>query len=412
MKEGLNWSTITYQDNQNVIDMISKKPTGLLYLLEEHGMMNRVPDDMALLRHMNQTHSDNADHIYIKSRFGTDGMFHIKHFAGVVTYQIEGFISKNNDSLQDDLTELIQTSRNPFLQKIIRSSAIAAAASSAASEAPALNRTSRPAKAMASAMTVSLQFRGQLDTLINALRATEPHYIKCIKPNDMKSSGIFQSNLTMNQLRYSGILEVVRIRREGFPIRMKFFDFYTKYEFFSRLHRDTWKRPHECDDNQALEYCQYITSKYLPSTAYQYGTSLLFLRENGINLMQIALNRYASSYVTRIQKMVRRVLQTVKYQMIRQKVAIIQCIVRKFTAKCKLLRLQHAKRVYEEKLERERLAELARQEEERRRQEELLRKQKEERLRREAEEKERIRMEELKRQLEEEALRQVCGYWS
>lgn len=58
-QEGINWTIITYRDNQNVIDLISKKPSGLLYILEEHGMMNRTPDDAALLNHFHTVHEKN-----------------------------------------------------------------------------------------------------------------------------------------------------------------------------------------------------------------------------------------------------------------------------------------------------------------------------------------------------------------
>lgn len=115
--EGLNWSTISFQDNQNVIDLICKKPSGLLNVLEEHGFLNRKPDDKALLTSFDQMH--NTKHpCYKKPRFGNDA-FIIAHFAGSVTYTINGFLDKNNDTLQEDLLALMDLSSNKFLLRIM-----------------------------------------------------------------------------------------------------------------------------------------------------------------------------------------------------------------------------------------------------------------------------------------------------
>lgn len=77
---------------------------------------------------------------------------------------------------------------------------------------------SRPSK-MAQKNTVSNKFRGQLEKLVEQLQATTPHYIKCVKPNAVKLPGGFSNKMVVEQLRYSGVLEVVRIRRQGFPLR-------------------------------------------------------------------------------------------------------------------------------------------------------------------------------------------------
>ena len=118
--EGLDWGAITYRDNQPVLDLIGKKPKGLLFVLEEHSLMNREPDDKALLSAFNNLHAiTNCSHPnYAKSRFGNDG-FVIRHFAGDVSYVINNFIAKNNDSLQGDLSVLLATTTNTFLLDIL-----------------------------------------------------------------------------------------------------------------------------------------------------------------------------------------------------------------------------------------------------------------------------------------------------
>ena len=119
-KEGLDWTSISYRDNQSVIDLIGKKPKGLLIVLEEHSLMNREPDDKALLTAFNNLHATAPSNPnYSKARFGNDS-FVIKHFAGDVNYAIANFITKNNDSLQIDLSTLLVTSKNNFLLDILK----------------------------------------------------------------------------------------------------------------------------------------------------------------------------------------------------------------------------------------------------------------------------------------------------
>lgn len=117
--EGLEWDSIEYKDNQHVIDLIGKKPSGLLIILEQQGMLNRGgADEGVLLSAFNSAH-DQKHPAYVKSRFGTDGKFSVKHFAGDVTYIVTGFLEKNNDSLQEDLMELLVCSSNPFIENAI-----------------------------------------------------------------------------------------------------------------------------------------------------------------------------------------------------------------------------------------------------------------------------------------------------
>lgn len=246
--EGLDWTSISYKDNQHVIDLISKKPMGLLVILEGQGMLNRTDDDSALISSFNSAH-DKKSLAYERSRFA-DSTFSVRHFAGIVTYTVKGFLEKNNDSLQEDLMELLVFSDSRFVQNAI----IASDTSSQVSEEPGyvgeipanmlvvtagkLTASTRDtsaaknhakavgrraslmvmdttSKKLASTVTVSFQFRGQLDLLIATLRATSPHYVKCIKPNSDKQPLQFDSAMVLEQLKYSGALEVVRIRQEG-----------------------------------------------------------------------------------------------------------------------------------------------------------------------------------------------------
>jgi myosin heavy subunit len=116
----LSWSTIAYNNNQAVIDLISRRPTGLLIALEELSLLNRgQQDEGSLLAAYTSTHASNP--LFERPRFGanTSKLFTIKHYAGSVTYSVTGFMDKNNDALQEDLATLLMCSSNVFIQNAI-----------------------------------------------------------------------------------------------------------------------------------------------------------------------------------------------------------------------------------------------------------------------------------------------------
>ena len=280
-KEGLDWKSINYRDNQPVIDLIGKKPQGLLILLEEHSLMNRDPDDQALLNTYHKHHF-NLHVNYAKPRFGQES-FVVKHFAGDVEYSIANFITKNNDALQEDLSDLLASSNNKLLIDILKSNSTStngAGGSEKSSTAVTTTTASTQASSsggtkIASSVSVSLCFRGQLDTLVSTLRSTKAFYIKCIKPNGEKKAGVFNAPMVITQLRYSGVLEIVRIRREGYPTRVNYLDFYE--EFQELAYDKKWTPPSECSFEQLKEYCNLLCTEHCPKDSFQLGHKFLFL---------------------------------------------------------------------------------------------------------------------------------------
>ena len=196
--EGLTTDTIEFQDNQLVIDLISKKPTGLFITLEEHGMMNRKPDNSALLTNYHKNHDQHPN--YAKPRFKGDN-FIVKHFAGDVTYDITSFIEKNNDSLNEQLVLLMKSSSVKLIQDTFE-----LATEEPAKEEPkdaggrARNTVTARGGKMAQKVTVSSIFRVGLEALVTQLAQTNPHYIKCIKPNAVKLPGGFSNTMVCEQV--------------------------------------------------------------------------------------------------------------------------------------------------------------------------------------------------------------------
>ena len=304
-REGINWNSVSYKDNQGVIDLIGKKPSGILCVLEEHGVVmvgNRKPDDKNFVRGLNSFHA--PDHIdppagplsqqhpnYIKSKF-SDG-FTIRHYAGEVFYNIDGFLSKNNDSLQEDILETLKSSSNSYFTEFILGQGG--------------NRASaHDSKKMASAVTVSFQFRYQLDELITVLRSTHPHYIKCIKPNGKKRPFSFTSHIVMEQLRYSGALEVVRIRREGYPVRMSFLEFLLKNNLLAKQTGFSIDNVVSYAEDTMREMAQKTACLCMTETIdFQVGRNLIFLKPSGISAMDSATYQVYRKNTILIQSFIR-----------------------------------------------------------------------------------------------------------
>ncbi|KAF1779235.1 P-loop containing nucleoside triphosphate hydrolase [Phytophthora cactorum] len=227
-REGIAVSPVEFQDNQRCLDLIQKPPLGLLPLLEEQMLLKRKTTDKQLLTIYHGNHLDKHPS-YAKPRFECDE-FIIRHYAGDVTYDIHDFIAKNTDNLHDDLLDLLRRSSQPLLQAIFSAPAATLGGAATKRGGPSTPRGAMHQRTQSASLTgtttVSSRFRTQLAELMEVLWSTTPSYIKCIKPNNLKFPGGFSCQLVRDQLVYSGVLEVVRIRQEGFPIRKQFSVFY------------------------------------------------------------------------------------------------------------------------------------------------------------------------------------------
>ena len=235
--EEIDYAEIKFVDNQDVLDLIEKKPEGLLPKLDDECKVPRGSDS-GYLEKIQKTFEHNV-RFKGRVRRGPDNKgeneFGVNHYAGTVYYDIRGFSEKNKDELMLQVKELLQSSRLPFITYLFSDEARDAtlAARAAASEgrtntggAPAAAKQQRGG---ADKETQSTQFRGQLDALMKTLNTTAPHFIRCIKPNSVKKGNIFDAPVCLQQLRYAGVFEAVRVRQLGFPFRYVYEVFYKRY---------------------------------------------------------------------------------------------------------------------------------------------------------------------------------------
>lgn len=208
-QEKIKFQKVSFVDNVPMIELITKKPDGILPLLDEE---LRVPkgSDKGFVGKLHERQGKNK--VYKRFLKNPD-FFIVKHYAGDVVYDTQNFLEKNRDTLTMDLLEAVMQSKNKLLNVLFP---------------PKMDTTKVDKK-----KSLGKQFVEQLTTLMSCLNKTEPHYIRCVKPNAHKGksgeASSFSPGMCYEQLMYSGVFEAVAIRKQGFPFRMKHDAFAQRY---------------------------------------------------------------------------------------------------------------------------------------------------------------------------------------
>jgi myosin-5 len=184
--------------------------------------------------------------VFKKPRFGNNG-FTIAHYALDVTYDGEGFLEKNRDTVPDEHLALLSSTSNSFLKEVLdRADATKAAVAEAEAAKVAEKRASTiggpvkraggPIGGTAKKPTLGSIFKASLISLMDTIDNTNAHYIRCIKPNEAKRAWEFEPPMVLGQLRACGVLETIKISCAGYPTRWKFDEFADRcVEWFSLL---------------------------------------------------------------------------------------------------------------------------------------------------------------------------------
>nr|XP_020504807.1 unconventional myosin-VIIa-like isoform X1 [Labrus bergylta] len=228
-KEDIVWNNIKFSDNQNILDLLAGQACNLLALIDEESHFPKGTDS-TMLNKMNQQHNGNKNYIASKSQHNTD--FGIRHFAGVVYYESEGFLEKNRDAVSSDIIKMVDVSTNKLLRQIFESE-LSTNGGKIGNNKKVIMTPKSSLRARTDGrkpvLTLSGQFRQSLDSLMKALSACQPFFIRCFKPNNKKQSELFDRELCIRQLRYSGMMDTIRIRNLGYPIRHTFNEFLKRY---------------------------------------------------------------------------------------------------------------------------------------------------------------------------------------
>jgi ABC-type oligopeptide transport system ATPase subunit len=205
--EKIVFETIDFIDNAPMLELIQKKPTGIIPILDEELVVPRG-SDKGFLEKLEKAHSGKTP--CFKHSLKVPDSFIVCHYAGEVLYHAPGFLDKNRDRLTEDMLILVQGSPMPLLKTLFP---------------PERSVGSNTQK-----NSLGSQFCKQLNALMDCLNKTEPHYIRCVKPNERKAQMEFVPRNCFEQLTYSGVFEAVAIRKKGFPFRLKHKEFLERYK--------------------------------------------------------------------------------------------------------------------------------------------------------------------------------------
>jgi len=218
-KEKIEWSFIEFPDNQDCLDLIEHKQTGIIAMLDDECRLPKASDDKFHSRLVKSM--DSHGRFSCTAAQKRNGDFCVNHYAGPVVYSTASFVEKNKDEFPREATSLCQGSSDPLISHIFNQN------SPPKGKQP--DTIPRSQSGRVQALSVGSQFREQLHSLMDKIYTTKPHYIRCLKPNDQNVPDSFDRLRTTEQLRYGGVLEAVRVARSGFPVRLSHVDFFARY---------------------------------------------------------------------------------------------------------------------------------------------------------------------------------------
>ncbi|XP_049825619.1 myosin heavy chain, muscle isoform X3 [Aethina tumida] len=313
-REGIEWAFIDFgMDLAACIELI-EKPMGILSILEEESMFPKATD-ATFVEKLNTNHLGKSPN-YQKPKPPKPGQqaahFTLGHYAGNVPYNITGWLEKNKDPLNDTVVDLYKKGTNKLLVEIF------ADHPGQSGGADAGGKGGRGKKGGGFA-TVSSAYKEQLNNLMTTLRSTQPHFVRCIIPNELKQPGVIDSHLVMHQLTCNGVLEGIRICRKGFPNRMVYPDFKLRYKILAA----TLIKDSMTPEKAASVILDHIN---LDKELFRMGKSKVFFRAGVLGQMEELRDDRLGKIVTWMQSWVRGYLSRKEFKKLQeQRLALQVC---------------------------------------------------------------------------------------
>ncbi|KAI8658306.1 hypothetical protein NCS55_01106300 [Fusarium keratoplasticum] len=339
LREQIDWTFIDFSDNQPCIDLIEGR-MGILSLLDEESRLPMGSDEQFVTK-LHHNFSTDKHKFYKKPRFGKSA-FTVCHYAIDVTYESEGFIEKNRDTVPDEHMAVLRASSNDFLKKVLEAASAVrekdVASSSSNAVKPAGGR--KIGVAVNRKPTLGGIFRSSLIELMGTINNTDVHYIRCIKPNEAKEAWKFEGPMVLSQLRACGVLETVRISCAGYPTRWTYEEFALRYYMLVRS--DQWTSEiREMADAILKKALGTSTSKGLDK--YQLGLTKIFFRAGMLAFLENLRTNRLNDCAIMIQKNLRAKYYRRRYLEAREAVIRTQSAIRAWKARKQAMELRTIK---------------------------------------------------------------------
>jgi myosin heavy subunit len=272
--EGIDTVDITFPNLQPTLDLIGK----VLSQLDDACAIGSA-EDKDFLQGLVQSFYTKA---FTDPGFTIDptlqNTFGIAHYAGTVMYNVKNWIEKNRDSLSSAAKELFAASRNALASQLLELSAVGKT-----------DPAGGAGRARSKVVTVGGFFKTQMAELMAVINATNPHWIRCVKPHVEKKPRMFSGSYTFRQLEFSGILGTVKIRRAGYPIRFPIEKFVLQFNVILPLDRGRGGGPQQLPDPSALrQHAIKMLQKmeYLDRKHAQVGKTIVFIKSETYHLIE------------------------------------------------------------------------------------------------------------------------------
>ncbi|KAI5286117.1 Myosin type-2 heavy chain 1 [Ascosphaera aggregata] len=326
VREKIDWTFIDFSDNQPCIDLIEGK-LGILSLLDEESRLPMGSDDQFATK-LHHNFAGDKSAFYKKPRFGKSA-FTIRHYAVEVTYESEGFIEKNRDTVPDEHMEILRSSSNDFIKQVLN-------AATAVREKDSTQVASKPVAAPGRRIGVAVNrkptlggiFRSSLIDLMNTINSTDVHYIRCIKPNEAKQSWKFEGPMILNQLRACGVLETVRISCAGYPTRWTYEEFAMRY--YMLCHSSEWTTDLR---KLALAILKKALGEKTVQDKYQLGLTKIFFRAGMLAFLENLRTARLNAAAILIQKNLKAKYWRRRYLEARESILRAQSVFRGYIAR-------------------------------------------------------------------------------
>lgn len=396
VREAIAWSSIDFPDNQDCLDLIeAKKPAGLLAILDDMCLLQKATDEGLAKAYHDQLKAHGRFTATPKQKVG--GQFVVRHYAGEVVYTVAGFIDKNKDALHKEALEGLAKSRDRLVRLLFhpdewdaeadkaagaiagasagaddkgKASAAAdnlamdagveallaqaaktlgggkgAGASAAPAPAPAADKPTPgkfgggggPGKPSASSLmsqTVGTQFKSQLSSLLATIRATTPHYVRCLKPNPASVPRDFEREGIVSQLRCGGVLEAVRVARLGYPVRAPHAQFISSYHYLVPLPVATAVKAALAGGGPSKPVAASLLAALdLPPGSVQVGNSKVFFRKVAFDALEARRVAVLAASAVKLQAAVRMMQARRAFCRMKDVTLRVQALVRGFRAR-------------------------------------------------------------------------------
>uniref|UniRef100_A0AAF5RTL4 Uncharacterized protein n=3 Tax=Wuchereria bancrofti TaxID=6293 RepID=A0AAF5RTL4_WUCBA len=299
-KEQISWGPIEIVDNKEVLNLIALGPMSIMAIMDEESVLPKGTDQN-MLEKLHVHHGSNEG-LYFKPQSDLDRSFGIAHYAGTVFYHSKGFIDKNRDKFSSDLLELLHASEFRLLRLLFDDVYNY--------DDMSVMRNKHP--------TVASHFRKLLENLVASLEHKEPFFINCIVPNAIKRPLFMEREIVYKQMSYMSLLEMVRIRKSGYPIRYQYQCFVERY----RLLVDGIGPLRTINCRMASRRICDITLG--PEADIRLGKTMIFLKEAQHLLLQQEQERMLTLRVTTIQKTVRGWIHRIQFKQMKAAAIVIE----------------------------------------------------------------------------------------